>query len=279
MVRAERLRATLTQEQLASTACMSAEAIRKYEAGLRTPSRDRLLAVLDAMQVPQSRSAAVLIAAGYAPRRSAQIAPGTQTPVRQKSLAIDSAPWPRLVVDEMFFIEAANSAMAVLLGLEAGFRERRTRPQLSLLTVLTGPTGAPQVDNLDECVGYVIGGLKFRLRRNLGTEQGEALADEVLAQVIGQDGTSMRWIMRIWDSTPPCDRPGGSSCPVIWKDGNGREVRFLVVETPAGAAGRTSFDWHPMDALGHANLESILAESSIRPSHQSGSPMRQVLRP
>jgi hypothetical protein len=169
--------------------------------------------------------------------------------------------------------------MAVLLDLEPGFRERRTRPQLSLLAVLTGPTVAPQLGNLDECVRYVVGGLKFRLQGNLGTERGEAFADEVLSQVIDQDGTSMRRIMRIWDATPPCDRPGGSSCPVIWKDWQGREVRFLVVETPGGADGRTSFDWHPMDALGHANLESILGESPAHPSHQSGTQMRESVRP
>jgi hypothetical protein len=170
--------------------------------------------------------------------------------------------------------------MAALLALEPGFRERRVRAQLSLLAVLTGPRVAPHVTNLDECMAHVIGSLKFRLLHSIGVERAATFADEILAESIGQDGPSMRRIMRIWDDTPPRDRQNGSSHPVIWKGADGLEVRFLVVEArAAGANGGMVFDWHPVDASSHANLERILEESSVNSSHASGEPMRQSLRP
>jgi hypothetical protein len=80
---------------------------------------------------------------------------------------------------------------------------------------------------------------------------------------------SMRRIMRIWDSTPPSERQSGSFHPLIWKGANGREIRFLVVETGhMGAPGRTTFDWHPEQASSHAYLERILEEPSTHPARQ-----------
>jgi len=60
MIRAERLRLGLTQQQLADRGQVSVETIRKYERGFRSPSRDRLSHLLESMQVPQARARAVL---------------------------------------------------------------------------------------------------------------------------------------------------------------------------------------------------------------------------
>ncbi len=283
MIRAERLRAAMTQNQLAAAAQVSTETIRKYEAGDRTPSRERLISILDAMQVPPSRAASVLVAAGYAPRRLPS--PGAGPVVASAgpaslAAAVQKVPWPRLLVDEMLGVVAANPPFARLLGLEPSFHFRRTRAQLNLVAVLAAPTVASHLGNLDQCLGWAMGGLKARLVHGHAPDAGGTLADEVLAQCIAQDSVGARRIMGLWEAAPIRSRHSGSVCPVVWATPDGARVQMVAVETRVnGAHGPTLIDWHAADAASHARLEAILEAAGIHADREVGRPTRHSLRP
>jgi transcriptional regulator with XRE-family HTH domain len=53
MLRRERHRLGLTQVDLGTAVGLSPETVRKCEAGARTPTREHLMAILGALQVPQ----------------------------------------------------------------------------------------------------------------------------------------------------------------------------------------------------------------------------------
>jgi transcriptional regulator with XRE-family HTH domain len=267
----------MTQAQLAARAGLSTETIRKYETGFRSPNRDRLIALLDAMRVPSSRSAAVLTAAGYAPRKARPRRTDRvpeQGDLDQVLASIETSPWPRLVVDEMLCVMAVNAAMAALLGLEPGFQNHRTRAQLSLVTMLAEPRVAQRLANFDDCLSQAAARLKSCLAHHLTTDDAAAFADEVLVECSTQGPASTRRVMRIWEATPAKRHGSGASYTVLWNGQDGARIRFLAAVTEvAGPHGPACHDWHPADAASHANLETVLSTSSLRGDRESARPI------
>jgi transcriptional regulator with XRE-family HTH domain len=283
MLKAERLRASMTQTQLAAAARVSTETIRKYEAGARTPSRERLILVLDAMEVPLSRAGSVLLAAGYAPRRSPSLGAGSaEIPTGSASFApaVHKVPWPRLVADETLCVLSANPPFTRLLGLEPSFALHRTRAQLNFVSMLAAPTVAAHLGNLDECLGWAMAGLKSRLAHAHAPDASLALADEVLAQCIAQDSAGARRIMGLWESTPAASHYGASTCPIVWTVLDGPPALLVAVETrPNGVHGPAIIEWHAADAASHVRLEAILDAAPCTLTAKSADRLRQSLRP
>jgi transcriptional regulator with XRE-family HTH domain len=279
MIRAERLRADLTQQELAVRAGVSVETIRKYEAGVRTPSRDRLLQLLASMQVPPSRSAAVLSAAGYAPPPGVSRRNPAGSPAFSLSAAattIEISPWPRLILDETLELVGANHAAQALLGLDPGFEhDGRTPASLNLLAILADPKTARRVVNLDACVTAVVASLKAALGRVLQPADAAALADEILAECTTRNPAAARRLLHAWDVTPPARSARGTGFQVVWRGENNIQVRFLAAtSTIDGSNGYIYADLHPADAASHANLEHLLRDAPLRTGPKRRQPMR-----
>jgi transcriptional regulator with XRE-family HTH domain len=282
MIRAERLRADLTQQQLAIRAGVSPETIRKYEAGARMPSRDRLLRLLESMQVPRSRSGAVLSAAGYAPQpeepRHSPYADHAFS-LAAAGTAIETSPWPRVILDETLELVAANQAARALLNLDPGFESAgQVRARRNLVTVLTDPAVSRHVANFDACLPAVVAALKAAIERVLQPADAAAFADEILAECTSWDPSSARRLLRVWEVTAPARSASGAGFEVVWRGEDDLQLRFLASTSPIdGSNGYIYADLHPADAASHANLERLLRAGTLRTRQKHQHPKRQSL--
>jgi transcriptional regulator with XRE-family HTH domain len=279
MLRAERLRAYLTQEQLAIRCSMSVETIRKYEGGSRAPGRDRLIRLLDAMRVPQPRAGILLATCGYAPRQVPGDAPGT---VKGFSLelaarSIERIPWPRLIADDTFGVAAANSAARLLFGLSPE-RDLTThaRARNNLLAVLADPVVAGRVANLDACLAAVARAVKSALEKAMPPDDAESFADDILEACAHRDPSFGGRALRAWESTPRARSAFGDGFAVAWHGSDGATGRFIAASSPiSGVTGYLHIDIHPADSASHIVLEELAEHQGMRLNHMADRQMRQ----
>ena len=122
MVREWRERRRLTQLELALDAGVSARHLSFVETGRSKPGREMLLRVLEQLQVPFRERNQVLLAAGHAPALpERRLEDPELAPVREALDVILTGhePYPAIVVDRVWNLVAANSAvMALSEGLE-----------------------------------------------------------------------------------------------------------------------------------------------------------------
>ncbi len=113
------------------------------ETGRAHPSRDMLLALLDALDAPLSERNEALLAAGFAPaygRRS--LAQPDMAPVREalRHLLAVHEPAPALVLDGAWTLLEANRGAATLVAL-LGFDPAALAPGVNLLQATLAPGG------------------------------------------------------------------------------------------------------------------------------------------
>lgn len=119
MLRQERRLLHVTQYRLAKAANLSPETIRKYENGQRSPTRESLARILEALQFPAVRSRQILAATGFAaPDR---LFPADEHPdyfftIDEARAAIEQTPWPQFVAGSAMDIVAADRAARLLLA-------------------------------------------------------------------------------------------------------------------------------------------------------------------
>jgi transcriptional regulator with XRE-family HTH domain len=170
MIRAERLRLGLTQQQVADLVPISVETIRKYECGARSPNSLRLRELLTSMKVPQLRERAILNAAGFIAAQTlfpSDANPSYYPGEAEARAEIERSPWPKFVVNNLMELVAANRATLRLWDVEPGFElSGRTRAQLNLLTIMAGPRVAHHLANLDACLAEAAANLKGLLERD-----------------------------------------------------------------------------------------------------------------
>ncbi len=119
LLREWRERRRLSQLDLANLAGTSARHLSYVETGRSRPSRDMVLRLGEALDVPLADRNQILLAAGHAPayddaRRDAA---ATQYLLEVLDLALAAHdPWPALVIDAQFDVVATNSAADRLMG-------------------------------------------------------------------------------------------------------------------------------------------------------------------
>jgi transcriptional regulator with XRE-family HTH domain len=270
MIRAERLRLGLTQQQVADGGQVSVETIRKYEGGFRSPSRDRLTHLLASMELPQSRARAVLNAAGFASPDT--LFPGDRSGAYYSGEAearaeIEISPWPKFVVNDALDVVAANRATIGLWDLEPGFEASgRTRAQVNLLAIMAEPRVAHHLANLDACFVAAVGILKAAHERGERSDDGAGFVEAVLAECAARNPSTIRRLLRIWETTPAANPRAQAIYEVLWRDGESLKIRFVAVMSVCSEQdGLVYHDWHPADAASHANLERLLESQPSRP--------------
>ena len=263
MLRRERGLLGLTQADLGRASGLSPETIRKYEAGARTPTRDHLVTMLGALQVPQVRAREILGAAGFAADDRLfppEEHPGYYYTVAEASSDIEQTPWPQFVVGNVMEIVAANRAAGLLWGvdLEAELASR-SRSSLHFLAMMAEPRFARRIVNFDECLSMAIGTLKGVPRGQADLAQLGPWADQVLAQFAANDPTAIPRLLRAWEATPPRSPKSRWTYRLVWREPEG-EIRFTgVVSTASEPDGLAFNDWMPADAESHAVLERVVA--------------------
>ncbi len=157
-----RRRRRLSQLDLALDAGVSQRHLSFVESGRASPSRDMVLHLAEALDVPLRERNALLLAAGFAPRYA-------ERPLHDPALAAARAvvdailrahePNPALAVDGRWSMVAANAAVPSLL---AGVTEPALlRPPVNVLRLSLHPQGlAPAIANLAEWRAHILGRLK-----------------------------------------------------------------------------------------------------------------------
>jgi transcriptional regulator with XRE-family HTH domain len=188
LLREWRDRRRISQLELALRADSSARHISFIETGRSRPSQEMVLRLAEHLDVPVRERNALLISAGYAP-----VFP--ETPMDDPSMDALRAgmarlltgyePFPALVVDGTYHVQAANRGIAMLL---AGVDEELLRPPLNAMRITLHPAGlAPRIRNLPEWRGHLLAQMERQLAL-LRSAPLRALYDEVSGYPLPRGG-------------------------------------------------------------------------------------------
>jgi len=141
MLRTWRRRRGASQLALALQSGVSQRHVSFLESGRAKPSREMVVQLTTALDVPLRQRNTMLLAAGFAPvYRESNLAAPELAPVRQ---AIDrmlkqQEPYPAVVIDRQWNLVAANAASAVLIE---NIDESLLQHPLNVLRVALHPDG------------------------------------------------------------------------------------------------------------------------------------------
>ncbi|MFJ3952271.1 helix-turn-helix domain-containing protein [Streptomyces libani] len=181
LLREWRGRRRISQLELALRADSSARHISFIETGRSRPSQEMVLRLAEHLDVPVRERNALLIAAGYAPTFP-------ETPLDDPSMAALRSgmerlltgyePFPALVVDGTYDVQAANRGILMLLEDVA---PSLLQPPLNALRITMHPDGlAPRIRNYREWRGHLLSQVERQLAL-MRSAPLRALYDEVCA--------------------------------------------------------------------------------------------------
>ncbi|WP_327153926.1 helix-turn-helix transcriptional regulator [Streptomyces tubercidicus] len=188
LLRAWRDRRRISQLELALRADSSARHISFIETGRSRPSQEMVLRLAEHLDVPVRERNALLIAAGYAPTFP-------ETPLDDPSMAAlrsgmerlltSYEPFPALVLDGTYDVQAANRGITMLLE---GVAPSLLRPPLNAMRITMHPDGlAPRIRNYREWRGHLLSQMERQLAL-VRSAPLRALYDEVAAYPLPPGG-------------------------------------------------------------------------------------------
>ncbi|MFG2141169.1 helix-turn-helix domain-containing protein [Streptomyces sp. NPDC048650] len=188
LLREWRDRRRISQLELALRADSSARHISFIETGRSRPSQEMVLRLAEHLDVPVRERNALLVAAGYAPTFA-------ETPLDDPAMAAlrtalerlltGYEPFPALVVDGTYTVQAANRGIALLLE---GVDESLLRPPLNAMRITLHPRGlAPRIRNFLEWRGHLLTQMERQLAL-LRSAPLKALYDEVRQYPLPEGG-------------------------------------------------------------------------------------------
>ena len=266
LLRSERLRLGLSQVGLGALVGLSAESIRKYEAGGRTPTRATLERLLRALQLSAEQGRAILHGAGFAAADT--LFPAAGYPDYYFSVAelrtyVEQVPWPEFVANDLAEVVAANRAAQALWGIDFEAElARRSRARLNLLSVAAERHFSERVVNWSACLAILVGVFKGRPQDALALEDPGAFFSEVLTAYSANDPGAIPQLLSTWESTPPQAAKVRWSYPLVWREPGVGDIEFLALVSTASEPDALAFnDWIPIDPASHAQLAAIVGGS------------------
>ncbi|MFD1932336.1 MULTISPECIES: helix-turn-helix domain-containing protein [Nonomuraea] len=179
LLREWRQRRRLSQLDLALLADTSARHLSYVETGRARPSREMVLRLSEALEVPLRERNTLLVAADYAPAyREGRLSDEDMGSVRAvlDTMLTAHEPYPAVVVDRLWNVVAGNRAMSVLM---AGIPPHLQEPLPNVFRLTLHPEGlAPHLANLGEVRSHFLD----RLRRQVnatGDDELRLLYEEV----------------------------------------------------------------------------------------------------
>lgn len=238
---------------------VSAATVEAYERGTRLPSREKLVALAEALVLAGVQTNAMLAGAGMEPEPSdfARMLMGDPfrfrsvpvLPISPRSLEFlreeaELQPFPALQIDRNADIVAANTPMRRLLGLEASAPLTES-VERNLVYVLATGKAASHLANWDEVVAAMA---------PIGAEPYSAIAswkppNGSLARAIDAIRRQPEAFARLQEAVRhnPFHGRAGVHFPVEWQEGPSL-LRFdSVVATPSVQGWTWRIDWHPAD--------------------------------
>src|SRR3954451_22186715 len=181
LLREWRERRRLSQLDLAHLAGTSTRHLSYVETGRSRPSRDMVLRLSEALEVPLAERNEILLGAGHAPAyddaRRDLVATRRLLETLDLALAAHD-PWPALVIDGAFDVVATNKSVDVLLALvDADLLD----PPVNVVRVTLHPRGLSRhIANLPEWRAHLV----RQLRRHVAAAPSADLS-ALLAEVSG----------------------------------------------------------------------------------------------
>jgi transcriptional regulator with XRE-family HTH domain len=182
----------LSQLALALDADISSRHLSYVETGRSQPSREMLLRLADALEIPLRERNALLVAAGYAPR---YFETGLAAPeMAQMRSAIDlilghQEPYPAFVLDRHWDIRMSNQAAHRCRRFLLGAAPTESNMMRSLLH----PSGLrPLMPNWEETAGDLI----RNLHNQIAASPSDRRSKDLLAEVLAYPGVPARWRTR-----------------------------------------------------------------------------------
>jgi transcriptional regulator with XRE-family HTH domain len=192
-LRSWRLARRVSQERLASRAGVSARHLSFVENGRSQPSREVVIALAGALEVPLRERNVLLTAAGFAPAYPASSLAGEE--LSHLSRAIDHVlaqqePYGAMVVDRKWNVVRTNAAAGRLFARfpPASAEGAVALQNLALATVHPGAL-RPYVVNWIEVAGHLVA----RLHREVAARPAEDALARVLASVLAQPEVPGEW--------------------------------------------------------------------------------------
>jgi transcriptional regulator with XRE-family HTH domain len=224
--------------------------IRSYETGVRHPTRDHLIALLDALQVEPVQRSEILVGASYAAERAPLDAstPGYSFTVEEARHHIEEQPWPVAVLNENLEVIAANSVAQKLWDIDLD-REFPNPIDRNMLVVASSPRFADRLRNWDEAISAGVALLKGHHRAPETMPEGtQTYFAAVLKRFFEGDPQYIAHFLTLWENVAPRSPKVRWSYPVAWDAPGFGEIRFRVtVNTCNESLGLAFNDWLPED--------------------------------
>ena len=166
LLRTWRERRRLSQLELSDRAGVSTRHLSYVENGRSRPTPEMILRLADHLDVPLAECNRLLLAAGFAPRYSAQPVDDASLEVVMSGLRhlLDAhLPYPALLLDEGWDIVDANAAVDVMLD---GCAPWLLEPPVNALRLSVHPEGlAPRIRNLAAWSSHLLQQVEHRAER------------------------------------------------------------------------------------------------------------------
>ena len=183
LLRTWRERRRLSQLELSDRTGVSTRHLSYVENGRSRPTPEMILRLAEQLDVPLAECNRMLLAAGFAPRYSAEPIDDASLEVVMSGLRhlLDAhLPYPALLLDECWDVVDANAAVDVLLE---GCAPWLLEPPLNALRLSLHPEGlAPRIRNLASWSAQLIRQVEHRAERTSDVRL-HALADELWTYV------------------------------------------------------------------------------------------------
>jgi len=190
----------VSQLDLSLDAEISTRHLSCVETGRAQPSREMVLRLAEALQVPLRERNTMLLAAGYAPlyRRTSLDAPELEAGRRALELLMEKLePNPVLVLDRYWntlrMNVGAKRFLALFPGCDSGSPHNGPR-------LVFDPNGLrPHIENWELVAARVLG----RVRREVADNPSDETLKSLLEDLLSFPGVPSRWRMLDFDDTPP----------------------------------------------------------------------------
>jgi transcriptional regulator with XRE-family HTH domain len=214
----------ISQLDLALEAGISARHLSYVETGRAQPSREMVLRLAEALQVPLRERNTLLLAAGYAPLYSETSLNTPEMAEARRAVEIILAqqePYPAIVIDRHWNILDSNAATGRFLSLfpECVLSEPLNGPRL-----IFHPQGLrPFVENWDDVAWRII----QRVHREAASNPADLATRALLDELLNYPGVPSQWRM------PDLDRAPGPLLTVDYQL-NDHTLRFFSTITTFG---------------------------------------------
>jgi len=262
MLGTARRRRKLAQRDVAEIAGLSVEAVRSYENARRSPSREHLFAILDALRLERSERNAIVAAAGYA-SDGYELSPW---PVRgfmftpdEAASFIEGYPWPAFLSNDSMEVVAANAAAQRLwsVDLNTEFLDPLER---NLLGVASNPRFATRCANLPEILTMMAAVFKGHHRGPESMDAPSPYFASILERFFAGDPARIQPFLQAWQTAVPRTPKIRWEYPIVWDEPGIGTLRFRGMVNPASEPDGLAFnDWIPLDAATWTALDRVKA--------------------